>query len=221
MAADWAQLVQSGLIRQAQVMGFNNLGLWMQAVDDTGRLRLYVLTDINSTIPGATFKTVAGIAGDSALVIRFAGPQTVTIGGIPAVTLSGSSNVVTFAAGAQVRTGTGNGASLGIGGSVTAPGLGANISGSITLGSGTNYNVWCVAGISFGVPVAADEGNMVFTNVPSAGGPIQLSYGVNAMGFHGPFWVAGTGQAIHVDENLGGATAGVRYSASIWAVPVP
>lgn len=30
-------------------MGFNSLGCWIQALDATGRLRLYVLTDITST----------------------------------------------------------------------------------------------------------------------------------------------------------------------------
>lgn len=165
----------------------------------------------------AAVKTTVGVVGDQALVIRFAGTQVVTISGTPTVNI-GASNVVTFAAGAQIRVGIGGGTTLASGGALTAPSLGANISGSITLGNGTNYNIWCIVGISLGTPAAADIGNMVLQGVASG---LQLSYGINSMGLHGPFWVAGTGQTINVAENLKGSTAGVVYSATVWAVPVP
>jgi hypothetical protein len=212
LAGYWKQ----GLRPVITNLGTFSDGTRVAVIDQYRDTVFYLITDNVSGL----VKTSAGILTDPALVVRFAGTQAISITGTPSVNI-GTGGTVTLAAGAQVRTGIGNGTTLAVGGSLTAPGLGANISGSVTLGNGINYDVWCLVGISLGVPAAADLGNMIFTNVPASATSVQLSYGVNAMGLHGPFYVAGTGQLIHVDENLGGATAGVRYSATIWAVPVP
>jgi hypothetical protein len=107
LAADWVQLLESKLIKTAQVMGFNSLGLWIIAVDDQDRLRAYVLTDISnigsvsiSGNPGvfdtANLATFTGLPGSltRAPAVRFPSGTTITVG-------SGSITAIQGAAGAS------------------------------------------------------------------------------------------------------------------------
>jgi hypothetical protein len=55
LAADWVSLLENKLIKTAQVMGFNSLGLWIMAVDANDRLRAYVLTDVTAGAQQFTF----------------------------------------------------------------------------------------------------------------------------------------------------------------------
>lgn len=120
------------------------------------------------------------------------------------------------------RVGIGIANSIQSGGKVTAPGGNVSISGSANLAVG-NYNIWVVAGLPLGTPVAADFDNMKLILDTSGGIALVLSYGGPNAGLTaiGPLYVTITAADVLDVRSIGAGSAGVTYAATFWAVPVP
>lgn len=199
LAADYASLLYSGLIAKAEIMGFNSLGLWIQAIDSEGNLKLYVVTDITST----TGLLTAQIGDGSNKIALVAGnvnpPSTAGQFFLPVkLGINNSGNVigtVSFAAGATVQAnqGTGN-AGAGWGVITQTSTLGAAVpSTAIAVASAKDASgnlqfLPLALGLDFGfdVPIVIDKTLTGTLNVAQQGviTTVPIGAALNATAFH-------------------------------------